>query len=292
MTPPKKPARFRAALVQMCSGRDVDANVASAAALIRDAAKGGAEYVQTPEITTLMEPERGKLFASVKPESGNPTLAQFGALARELGIWLHVGSMGVLVAADKVANRGYVFAPTGLVTASYDKIHMFDVELPGGESYRESKNYRPGDAAILADLPWGRLGLTICYDMRFPGLYRALAQAGADVIAVPSAFTVPTGRAHWHVLLRARAIETGCYILAAAQAGRHESGRETYGHSIVISPWGEILAEADGVQPSVIFADVELDAVLQARQRIPALTHDRPFTVIPPMPKAKNVATP
>jgi deaminated glutathione amidase len=272
-------SRIRAALVQMCSGRDVDANVRDASALIRDAAKGGADYVQTPEITTLMEPERSKLFAAVQSESGNRALSAFAALARELKIWLHIGSMGVLVAPDKVANRGYLISPSGIVAASYDKIHMFDVDLPGGESYRESKNYRPGNQAIVAGLPWGRLGLTVCYDMRFAGLYRALAQAGADVIAVPSAFTVPTGKAHWHVLLRARAIETGCYILAAAQAGRHETGRETYGHSIVIAPWGEILAEADGVQTSVIFSDIELNAVLEARQRIPALTHDRPFTV-------------
>jgi deaminated glutathione amidase len=271
--------RFRAALVQMCSGRDVATNVAAASVLIREAAQGGADYVQTPEITTLMEPERSKLFAAVQSESGNQALGQFKALAQELKIWLHIGSMGVLVAPDKVANRGYLIAPTGNVAASYDKIHMFDVDLPGGESYRESKNYRPGDKACIAEMPWGRLGLTICYDMRFAGLYRALAQAGADVIAVPSAFTVPTGKAHWHVLLRARAIETGCYILAAAQAGRHETGRDTYGHSVVISPWGEILAEADGVQTSVIFSDVTLDAVANARQRIPSLMHDRPFTV-------------
>ncbi len=291
MTQASSQDRFRAALVQMCSGRDVDTNVASATALIRDASQGGATYVQTPEITTLMESERVKLFAAVKPEQGNPVLAHFADLARELGIWLHIGSMGVLVAPDKVANRGYLFAPTGRIAASYDKIHMFDVELPGGESYRELKNYRPGETAVLADMPWGQLGLTICYDMRFASLYRALAQAGADVIAVPSAFTVPTGKAHWHVLLRARAIETGCYILAAAQAGRHESGRETYGHSLVISPWGEILAEADGVQPSVIFADVELAAVREARQRIPALTHDRAFTIAAPLTIAKTIAT-
>jgi predicted amidohydrolase len=271
--------QFRVGLVQMCTGRDVDKNLADAGDLIREAARQGAQYVQTPEITTLMEPERTRLFAALRPEEGNPAIAHFRALARELGIWLHVGSMAVLHPNGKVANRALLISPAGEVEARFDKIHMFDVDLAGGESYRESKNYQAGDTAVLADLPWGTLGITICYDLRFPHLYRALAKAGADFLAIPSAFTRPTGAAHWHVLMRARAIENGCFVFAAAQAGKHESGRETYGHSLIIGPWGEILAEGDGVHPSVIVADVKSSEVQQARQRVPSLQHDRPFQV-------------
>jgi predicted amidohydrolase len=270
---------FRVGLVQMCAGRDVDRNLADAGALVREAAAKGAQYVQTPEITTLMEMERARLFTAIRPDDGNPAVAHFSALARELGIWLHVGSMAVLLGNGKIANRSFLFAPSGEIEARFDKIHMFDVELPGGESYRESKNYQAGDAAVLADLPWGTLGLTVCYDLRFPHLYRALAQGGADFLAIPSAFTRKTGEAHWHVLLRARAIENGCFVFAAAQAGRHESGRETYGHSLIVSPWGEVIAEGDGATPSVIMADVRPDEVEEARRRIPSLQHDRPFRV-------------
>ncbi len=269
---------FRAALVQLCSGRNVDKNVADATALIREAAAGGAHYVQTPEVTTLMELETAKLFAAVEPEEGNRALQQFRNLAAELKIWLHIGSMPVKVAADKIANRAYVLTPDGAVAATYDKIHMFDVDLPGGESYRESKNYRPGDKAVVTALPWGGLGLSICYDLRFPQLFRALAKSGAKFLAVPAAFTKVTGEAHWHTLLRARAIESQCFVFAAAQGGRHEHGRDTYGHSLIISPWGQILAEG-GVQPQVIFADIDLQAIEDARSRVPSLGHDRPFTV-------------
>ncbi len=268
---------FRVGLVQMCAGRDVEKNLADASGLIREAAAQGARYVQTPEITTLMEMERARLFAAIRSEDGNPAVSHFSALARELGIWLHVGSMAVLLGNGKVANRSLLFTPGGEIEARFDKVHMFDVELPDGESYRESKNYQAGDAAVLAGLPWGTLGLTVCYDLRFPHLYRALAQAGADFLAIPSAFTRKTGAAHWHVLLRARAIENGCFVFAAAQAGRHESGRETYGHSLVVSPWGDILAEADGIHPAVIVADVKSGDVAEARKRIPSLQHDRPF---------------
>jgi predicted amidohydrolase len=263
----------------MCSGRNVDKNLADASSLIREAARQGAQYVQTPEITTLMEPERVRLFAAVRPDEGNPAVSHFKALARELGIWLHVGSMAMLLGSGKIANRALLIRPDGEIEARFDKIHMFDVDLPGGESYRESKNYQGGDTAVLADLPWGTLGITICYDLRFPHLYRALAHAGADYLAIPSAFTRPTGAAHWHVLMRARAIENGCFVFAAAQAGRHESGRETYGHSLIVSPWGEILAEADGHHPAVLIADIQSSAVQQARQRVPSLQHDRPFQV-------------
>lgn len=275
----KTNSTFRAGLVQMCTGRDVEKNLADAGALIREAAAKGAQYVQTPEITTLMETERTRLFAAVRPEDGNPAVATFANLARELRLWLHVGSMGVLLGNGKIANRSLLFSPHGEVEARFDKIHMFDVELPGGETYRESKNYQAGDTGVLADLPWATLGLTVCYDLRFPHLYRALAQAGAQVLAIPSAFTVKTGEAHWHVLLRARAIENGCFVLAAAQSGRHESGRSTYGHSLVVSPWGDILADAGDVQQGVIVADIDMGEVTEARSRIPSLQHDRPFQI-------------
>jgi deaminated glutathione amidase len=269
---------LRVGLVQMCTGRDLAKNLRDASDLVRAAAAQGAQYIQTPEITTLMEMERARLFAAVRPEEGNPAVAHFSALARELAIWLHVGSMAVLLANGKIANRSLLFAPSGEIEARFDKIHMFDVELPGGETYRESKNYEPGGAAVLATLPWGGLGLTVCYDLRFPHLYRALAKAGAAFLAIPSAFTVKTGEAHWHTLIRARAIENGCFVFAAAQGGRHESARETYGHSLIVGPWGEIVAEG-GIDPSIVVADVKLSAVQEARMRIPSLQHDRPFDV-------------
>jgi predicted amidohydrolase len=275
-----KTGTFRVGLVQMCTGRDVEKNLSDAGALVRAAVRQGAQYVQTPEITTLMETDRARLFGAVRPEEGNAAVAHFSALARDLGIWLHLGSMGVLVGNGRIANRSLLFSPAGLVEARIDKIHMFDVQLPGGEVYRESKNYQPGDAAVLAELPWGTLGLTVCYDLRFPHLYRALAKAGADFLAIPSSFTRPTGAAHWHVLMRARAIENGCFVFAAAQAGKHEVGRETYGHSLIVSPWGEILAEADGDNPGVIVTDVEVSQVQEARGRVPSLQHDRPFQII------------
>ena len=278
MTHLGNPGAFRVGLVQMCTGRDVERNLRDADELVREAARQGAVYVQTPEITTLMESERARLFATVRPEAGNGALERLRALAHELGIWLHVGSMAVLLDSGRIANRAYLISPQGGLAARFDKIHMFDIDLPGGESYRESKNYQPGDLAVLAELPWGVLGITICYDLRFPHLYRALAKAGADFLAIPSAFTRPTGEAHWHVLVRARAIENGCFVFAAAQGGRHESGRETYGHSLIVSPWGEILAEG-GVHPSVIVADVRLSDVREARRRIPSLQHDRIFQV-------------
>ena len=270
---------FRAALIQMCSGRDVSKNLAETARLVREAAGRGAQYVQTPEITTLMELDRKRLFGAIGVEEGNPAVSFFSDLAKEFGIWLHVGSMAVLLNNEKIANRSFLFGPGGDVCARFDKIHMFDVELPGGETYRESRNYEAGNAALLAPLPWGTLGLTICYDLRFPHLYRALAKGGGDFIAIPSAFTRKTGEAHWHVLLRARAIENGCFVLAAAQAGKHESGRETYGHSLIVSPWGDILAEGDGTQPGVVIADIDPSAVTEARQRIPSLQHDRPYEI-------------
>jgi deaminated glutathione amidase len=283
-------SRFRVGLVQMCTGRDVERNLREASELVRDAVGQGADYVQTPEVTTLMEMERARLFASVHPEEGNRAVSFFAELALELKVWLHIGSMPILVADNRIANRSYLFAPNGVIVARFDKIHMFDVALPNGESYRESKNYAAGAEAVLAQLPWGVLGLTICYDLRFPQLYRALAKAGADFLAIPSAFTKPTGEAHWNVLIRARAIENACFVLAAAQAGEHESGRKTYGHSLIVSPWGEILAEG-GVHTSVIVADLNCAEVTEARQRIPSLQHDRPFQVAPlPMAETKQTS--
>lgn len=277
---PVSPTSFRVGLVQMCSGRDLSRNVRDATALIREAASGGADYIQTPEVTNLMELDRERLFAAAEPESNNTALQHFRGLARELSVWLHIGSMVIKVSDQKLANRAFVISPAGDVVARYDKIHMFDVDLPNGEVYRESANYEPGSQAIVAPLPWGGLGLSICYDLRFPYLYRALAKAGASFLAVPAAFTRVTGEAHWVTLLRARAIEAQCYVFAAAQGGRHEHGRETFGHSLIVSPWGQVLAEG-GVHPSVILADVDLSLIGDVRSRVPSLRHDRSFEIAP-----------
>lgn len=268
--------KFRAALVQMCSGRSVEHNIADATGHIRAAAADGADYVQTPEVTTLMERDRDCALRACQPEHKNPALAQFQALAHELEIWLHIGSMPILLPDNQLANRSYLIAPTGEITKRYDKIHMFDVSLPNGETHNESRTYHPGKTAATASLPWATLGLTICYDLRFPYLYRALAKAGAEIISVPAAFTRQTGKAHWHVLLRARAIEAQCFIIAANQTGQHDDGRETYGHSLIVSPWGEILAEA-GDTPAVIAANIDLALVRQVRESVPSLQHDRAF---------------
>lgn len=269
---------FRAGLVQLCCGRDVTRNIADADELIRQAAAAGAHYIQTPENTALMELERERLFALTPPEERSQALATFVDTARELKIWLHIGSLAVALPEGRLANRAYVIAPNGDITARYDKIHMFDVDLGNGESYRESANFQPGSEAVVAALPWGLLGLTICYDVRFPALHRALAHAGASFIAGPAAFTKITGQAHWHALLRARAIETETFILAAAQSGRHENGRETFGHSLIVAPWGEIIADApDG--PGIVTAEIDTTLIAAARARVPSLQHDRPFAV-------------
>lgn len=283
------PPHFRAALVQMRSGRNADANVAAAEALIREAVRGGADYVQTPEVTTVMDTDSANLFACSAPDVAARALAHFTALAAELGIWLHIGSMGVRQHAepgqkgaagdDRIANRSILIAPSGRVAATYDKIHLFDVALANGETYRESDNFLPGRNAVVADLPWGRIGLTICYDLRFPQLHQALVKAGATFISIPAAFTRPTGEAHWHTLVRARAIETQCFVFAAAQGGRHEHGRETYGHSLIVSPWGQVLAEG-GTEPQVVIADIDTAEIAAIRGRIPCLSHGRPFDVL------------
>jgi predicted amidohydrolase len=246
--------------------------------LIRSAVREGALYVQTPENTSIMELETECLLAAIETEEKSEPLAQLRALAKELAIWLHVGSLGTKLIGGKVANRSYLIAPDGGIAARYDKLHMFDVDLAGGESYRESRNFNPGSKAVVADLPWGRLGMSICYDLRFPGLYRALASAGADFITVPAAFTKQTGEAHWHVLLRARAIETGTFVLAACQGGLHDNGRSTYGHSMIVSPWGEVLAEA-GEDPQIVLADIDPRLSAEARAKVPSLRHGRAFEV-------------
>lgn len=270
---------FKAALVQLCSGRDVARNISAATDLIRAAAAAGADYIQTPENTQIMELEKPRLMAQLQPEAGNTAIGTFSGLARELKRWLHIGSLAVKCDDGKIANRSFLFAPDGAIAARYDKIHMFDVDLGNGEAYRESATYQPGSKAVLAELPWGKLGMTICYDLRFPALHRALAQNGASFIAVPAAFTRITGEAHWITLLRARAIEAQCFVLAAAQGGKHENGRETFGHSVIIAPWGEILAEA-GTEPGFVLAEIDLTKVAEARRKVPSLQHDRTFDVV------------
>jgi deaminated glutathione amidase len=270
---------FRLACVQVNAGNEIGPNVETASALIRQAASDGADIISLPECVALLEPDRAALFRKSATEADHPALNDFRELAAQLGKWLHVGSLAVLSDDGRIANRTFLIDPAGAVTATYDKIHMFDVDLEGGESYRESNTYQPGDTAVIADLPWGRAALTICYDVRFPALYTHLANAGADFIGVPSAFTRKTGRAHWHVLLRARAIETGCWVFAAAQCGDHAAGRQTYGHSLIVDPWGEIVAEA-GEEPGVIVAEIYPARVAEARQSVPSLANARPFTPV------------
>jgi predicted amidohydrolase len=276
------PARFKAAMIQLRAGLDPAANVDAAARLIGEAKAAGADYVQTPEMTNVLAARREQLFATVVEEENDASLSAFRDLARRLGVILHVGSLAVRLSPDRASNRGFLIDPRGEIVARYDKIHMFDVNLANGESYRESNNYTPGESAVVADLPWGRLGLTICYDLRFPALYRALAEAGASYLAIPSAFTKQTGEAHWHVLMRARAIENGCFVFAAAQGGKHENGRETFGHSLIVDPWGRVLAEG-GTEPGVVMAEIDPAQVATARARIPSLQHGRRFEIVEPL---------
>ncbi len=275
-------ASFTAALVQMRSGLAPSANLDAATALIEEAKSRGADYVQTPEMTNIMDVQRDRLFGAIVPEENDLALVRFRELARTLGLYLHVGSLAIKLTSDKAANRSFLIDRKGDIVARYDKVHMFDVDLADGESYRESRNFRPGEIGVATDLPWGRLGLTICYDLRFPALYRALAEAGCSFIAIPSAFTRQTGEAHWHVLIRARAIENGCYVLAAAQGGKHENGRETFGHSLIVDPWGRVVAEG-GSEPGLVMATIDPAAVAAARGRIPSLQHGRRFEMAEPM---------
>jgi predicted amidohydrolase len=271
-------AKFVAACLQMRSGCDMGANRDAAVAGVREAAGRGAAYVQTPEMTSLVERSRERLFAQVTTEAEDTTLAALRDVARETGTVVQIGSIAVR-AGDKIANRAYLIGSDGEVTASYDKLHLFDVDLPSGERWRESATYSGGACAVVAATPWAMLGLTICYDIRFPGLYRTLAEAGAEILTAPACFTRQTGEAHWHVLQRARAIETGSFVISAAQGGLHEDGRETFGHSMIVDPWGRVLADAGGSEPGVILAEIDVAQVVDARTRIPSLKHGRPFTV-------------
>jgi predicted amidohydrolase len=276
------PSTFTVGLVQMRSGLDPAVNLDVASKLIGDAKAGGAEYVLTPEMTNIMEIRRERLFAAIVTEEADPSLAAFRELARKLKIHIHVGSLAIKLPGERAANRSFLIDRAGEIVARYDKIHMFDVDLANGESYRESRNFRPGEVAVAADLPWGRLGLTICYDLRFPALYRALAETGSSMLAIPAAFTRQTGEAHWHILVRARAIENGSFVFAAAQGGLHENGRETYGHSLIVDPWGRILGEG-GIEPGIVLAEIDLAAVAAARGRVPSLQHGRRFEMTEPM---------
>ncbi|MFN4025584.1 MAG: carbon-nitrogen hydrolase family protein [Hyphomonas sp.] len=271
-----------AACIQMRSGTEPAANLAAATALIRQAAGQGARFIATPEMTNLLDIRPGMARPKVRREAEDESLPSLRALAAELGITLLIGSLAIALddgADDRFANRSFLIGPQGGVIARYDKIHMFDVEVGDGQNYHESRAYRPGETAVLAKAPFGNLGLTICYDVRFPHLHRALAKAGADILTIPAAFTRVTGEAHWHILVRARAIETGCFVVAPAQAGRHEDGRETFGHSLIVSPWGEVLAEGNATEPGIVMAEINLAEVAKARGRIPALANEQAFRV-------------
>lgn len=279
---------FRAACVQNTAERDVAPTMAALGDLIRRARDAGGDFIMTPEVCAMMEPRRKVAAEKVEYEASNAALEEFRGLARETGAWLLIGSMAVKVEGeDRMGNRSILLNPEGESVARYDKIHMFDVDVGEGNVYRESNGYRPGDHATLAETPWGALGMTICYDMRFPYLYRDLAKAGADFLSAPSAFTVPTGRAHWHVLLRARAIETGCFVFAPAQVGEHAEGRKTYGHSLIVDPWGEVLADG-GEDVGVVTADIDVSRVAEARSKVPSLFNDRDYA--PPSPISRAAA--
>jgi predicted amidohydrolase len=271
---------IRVACIQVTAGVDMAANVAAATAAIAEAAGRGAGFVTTPENVTMMAASGKETRANARVEADHPGLGAFRDAARNHGVWLLAGSLGIALPSGKVANRSFLIDPSGDVAGRYDKIHMFDVELPNGEVYRESANFEPGTEAVTVATPFGVIGLTVCYDIRFPHLYRALAKADAGIITVPSAFTAVTGAAHWHVLLRARAIETGAFIVAPAQTGNHPGGRKTYGHSLVVAPWGEVLLDG-GEAVGVHVVDLDLGRVANARQSVPSLRHDRPFALGP-----------
>jgi predicted amidohydrolase len=270
---------FKAVAVQMCSGVDPARNAVSMARLVREAAAQGATYVQTPEMTGMLQRDRAAAKAVLRGEADDIIVRTASELAAELGIHMHVGSTAIALDDGKMANRGFLFGPDGKVLNRYDKIHMFDVDLDNGESWRESAAYRPGSEARVVSLPFAEMGFTICYDVRFPALFRAQAVAGAEVMTVPAAFTKQTGEAHWEILLRARAIENGVFVIAAAQAGVHEDGRETFGHSMIIDPWGRVLTSAGGTGEAVILAEIDPAAVKAAHDKIPNLKNGREFSI-------------
>lgn len=271
---------MRAAIYQSRTGIDPAANAQGIIAAIVEARDRGADMLFTPEMSGLLDRDRARAATNIRKEADDPVLAAVREAAARAKIWVHLGSLALLSArADgRLVNRGFVIDDAGVIRARYDKIHLFDVDLPSGETWRESAAYAPGDRVVAADTPWGRLGLSICYDLRFPDLYRALSGAGADMLAVPAAFTVPTGLAHWHVLLRARAIEAGAFVIAAAQSGNHEDGRATFGHSLVVDPWGEVLLDMES-RIGVGIAEIDLARIADVRGRIPALRHRRPIGI-------------
>ncbi len=269
-------SKFTVANVQTNSKRDPQDNIREVSALIREAKAKGADLIVTPEVVGMIEPKRELGLAKAKPEETHEVLAAFRALAAELGVWLLIGSISIKVAEDKMANRQFLIDDGGNIVARYSKIHMFDVQVGDGQTYRESNTYRAGEEAVVVETPWCKLGLSICYDIRFPYLYRDLAKAGAEVIVTPAAFTKVTGEAHWHVLQRARAIENGVFIVTAAQTGEHAEGRQTYGHSLVVDPWGRVLSDA-GEDVGVTLAEIDLSEVEKARAKVPSLTHDRSY---------------
>lgn len=272
-------APIRVAAVQMCAGVRPEPNLEAIAALVAEAASGGASYVLTPEVSVGYPRDRAELEQVAQPFEGNQALAQCAALARQHQIFLHLGSLAIALDDGMFANRSVVFGPDGAILATYDKIHLFDADPPGDRSYRESDSYRAGAKAMVEPVAGFQMGMSICFDVRFPALYAALAEAGAEVLAVPAAFTVPTGQAHWEILLRSRAIETGSYVIAAAQGGAHENGRATWGHSMIVDPWGRIVAQKGDAEPGIVFADIDLAAVKDARARLPALANRRKFSL-------------
>lgn len=267
---------MKVGLIQLTTGRDIDLAVEDVCARISEAADIGSEFISTPETTHLMEMRKPDVFDKAYSEVADPGLKRFQALAKEKAVWLHIGSLIIKLSDEKLANRSFLIDPSGKIVARYDKIHLFDVTLGGGESYRESATYQAGKTAVVYEAPKAIFGLSVCYDVRFPGLYRTLAQAGANILLVPAAFTQPTGEAHWHTLLRARAIENGCFVLAAAQTGMHETGRKTYGHSLIIDPWGNVLSDG-GTENGIIIHDLNMSLVDKARARVPSLEHDKEY---------------
>ena len=277
---------FLAACIQPNTGTDWQANLSACTGWIEQAAADGASYIQTPEVSNFIYRRRQDTMANTHAEADDPSLKAYRELAARLGVWLNIGSLALKGEGERLANRSFLIAPDGEIANRYDKIHMFDVELPSGQKFMESRAYRPGEQVNVVDVPVSadaamRLGMTICYDMRFPHLYRDLAKAGAEVLTMPSAFTAETGKAHWHVLLRARAIENGCFVIAAAQTGAHDGGRETYGHSLIVDPWGEVLADA-GTDTGYVTAEIDLAKVTSSRQSVPSLGNDRDYTLTGP----------
>ena len=267
---------FRAACLQMNSGSDLAGNLSQLKNMVTEASGNGAQFVLSPEYSLMMDGSGRVMREGALPTDGGNVLAELKELAAQLKIWLLLGSLTLKTEEERIVNRSYLIAADGSVVATYDKIHMFDVTLPDGKVIRESSAYRPGEQAVIAATPWGKLGMTICYDVRFPHLYRALAQQGAEYLSVPASFQRQTGKAHWHTLLKSRAIENAAYVFAPAMCGDHQGNRQTYGHALIVDPWGEVLADA-GEEPGIIYAEIEPARVAKIRGMMPSLQHDRPY---------------